>query len=99
MLNIPRTKNEESNHVPLNDAALAALRAVHQRGEARERVFQSARTGAPLENGRHWFEDAVWQTGLPGTFVGTTCGIPCESAAAERGLRSKTLLIFSGIRV
>jgi integrase len=59
MLNIPRTKNEEPNHVPLNDAAVAALRVVHDRGEARGRVFQSARTGEPLENGRHWFEDAV----------------------------------------
>jgi integrase len=59
MLNIPRTKNEEPNHVPLNDAAVAALRVVHDRGEARGRVFQSARTGEPLENGRHWFEDAA----------------------------------------
>jgi integrase len=59
MLNIPRTKNEEPNHVPLNDAAVAALRVVHERGEGRGRVFQSARTGEPLENGRHWFEDAV----------------------------------------
>jgi integrase len=64
MLNIPRTKNEEPNHVPLNDAALAALRVVHDQGEARGRVFQSARTGAPLENGRHWFEDAVREAGI-----------------------------------
>jgi integrase len=59
MLSIPRTKNEEPLHVPLNDAAVAALRVVYDRGEARGRVFQSARTGEPLENGRHWFEDAV----------------------------------------
>jgi integrase len=59
MLNIPRTKNEEPNHVPLNDPAVAALRVVHDRGEARGRVFQPVRTGEPLENGRHWFEDAV----------------------------------------
>ena len=25
----------------------------------RGRVFQSAKTGEPLENGRHWFDDAV----------------------------------------
>ena len=59
MLSIPRTKNEEPIHVPLNDAAVAALRVVHDRGEARGRVFQSAKTGEPLENGRHWFDDAV----------------------------------------
>ena len=59
MLNVPRTKNEESIHVPLNDAAVAALRVVHNRGEGRGRVFQSVKTGEPLENGRHWFDNAV----------------------------------------
>ena len=44
MLNIPRTKNEEPIHIPLNDAAVAALRAVHDRGDGRGRVFQSAKT-------------------------------------------------------
>ena len=64
MLNIPRTKNEEPIHVPLNDAAVAALRAVHDRGEGRGRVFQSAKTGEPLENARHWFDDAVIEAGI-----------------------------------
>jgi len=64
MLNIPRTKNEEPIHVPLNDAAVAALRVVPDRGDARGRVFQSVKTGEPLENGRHWFDDAVLQAGI-----------------------------------
>ena len=64
MLNIPRTKNEEPLHVPLNDAAVAALRVVHDRGDGRGRVFQSAKTGEPLENGRHWFDDAVMKAGI-----------------------------------
>ena len=64
MLNIPRTKNEEPVHVPLNDAAVAALRVVYARGDRRGRVFQSAKTGEPLENGRHWFDDAVIQSGI-----------------------------------
>ncbi len=59
MLNIPRTKNEEPLHVPLNDVAIAALKLVHGRGRRRGRVFQSAKTGEPLQNGRHWFDDAV----------------------------------------
>jgi integrase len=59
MLNIPRTKNEEPLHVPLNDNAIAALRVLEDRGDGRGRVFQSAKTGEPLENGRHWFDDAV----------------------------------------
>jgi integrase len=61
MLNIPRTKNEEPIHVPLNDAAMASLRVVHDRGGGRGRVFQSAKTGEPLENGRHWFDKAVME--------------------------------------
>ena len=32
---------------------------MRNRGEASGRLFQSAKTGAPLENGRHWFADAV----------------------------------------
>ena len=64
MLNIPRTKNEEPIHVPLNDSAVAALRVVHDRGDGRGRVFQSAKTGEPLENGRHWFDEAVVEAGI-----------------------------------
>ncbi len=59
MLDIPRTKNEEAIHVPLNDAAIGALKVVHARGGGNGRVFQSEKTGEPLENGRHWFDDAV----------------------------------------
>jgi integrase len=59
MLNVPRTKNEEPIHVPLNDSAVAALMVVHTRGEGKGRVSQWAKTGEPLENGRHWFDDAV----------------------------------------
>src|SRR5208282_6799712 len=59
MLKIPRTKNEEPIQVPLNEAAVAALRVEHDRGERRGRVFQPARKGEPLENGRHWFDEAV----------------------------------------
>jgi len=64
MLNIPRTKNEEPVHVPLNDAAVAALRVVHARGDGKGRVFQSEKTGEPLENGRHWFDDAAIEAGI-----------------------------------
>ena len=59
MLNIPRTKNEQPIHVPLNEAAVAALRVVHDRGDGKGHVFQSEKTGEPLENGRHWFDDAM----------------------------------------
>jgi integrase len=65
MLNIPQTKNEEPVHVPLlNDAAMAALRVVCAQGDGRGRVFRSAKTGEPLENGRHWFDDALLEAGI-----------------------------------
>jgi integrase len=64
MLNIPRTKNEEPLHVPLNDNAIGALRESEDRGDGRGRVFQSAKTGEPLENGRHWFDDALLEAGI-----------------------------------
>jgi site-specific recombinase XerD len=32
---------------------------VHARADGKRRVFQSAKTGEPLENGRHWLDDAV----------------------------------------
>jgi site-specific recombinase XerD len=76
MLNIPTSKNGEALHIPLNNAALAALKHVHQpdlkdssadirrRGEKIVRVFQSEKTGEPLANSRHWFEKAVIQAGI-----------------------------------
>jgi len=64
MLNIPRTKNEEPLHVPINDAALAALKVVREGGDGKGRVFQSERTGEPLEDGRHWFDDALVEAGI-----------------------------------
>jgi integrase len=59
MLNISRTKNDEAMHVPLNDAAVAALKAVFELGDGRGPVFRSSKTGEALENARHWFDDAV----------------------------------------
>jgi len=58
-LHIPRTKNEELLHVPLNDAAISALKTVLKSGDGKGRVFTSVKTGEPLEHGRHWFDDAV----------------------------------------
>ena len=58
-LHIPRTKNEEPLHVPLNDTAMRALTTVFEIGDGNGRVFTSVKTGEPLRNGRHWFDDAV----------------------------------------
>ena len=63
-LHIPRTKNEEPLHVPLNDAAISALKTVFKKGDGKGRVFTSSKTGDPLENGRHWFDDATVEAKL-----------------------------------
>jgi integrase len=97
MLNIPRTKNEEPIHVPLNDAAIAALRVVHDRGDGKGRVFHSARTGEPLEKGRHWFDEAEirnfrWHD-LRHTFASRLRmkGAPLEDIADLLGHKSLTM--------
>jgi integrase len=63
-LHIPRTKNEEPLHLPLNDASMGALKVVFEAGDGKGRVFKSKKTGDPLENGRHWFDDAVLEAKL-----------------------------------
>jgi site-specific recombinase XerD len=64
MLNIPTSKNGDALHIPLNNAAIAALKTVYQRGEKAGHVFQSEKTGKPLANSRHWFEDALQKSGV-----------------------------------
>jgi integrase len=64
MLNIPISKNGERLHIPLNNAAMAALRAVYQRGQKSGRIFRSEKTGEPLDNWRHWIGKAVKKAGL-----------------------------------
>lgn len=60
-LHIPNTeiKNGEPLHVPLNPPAMAALKLVFEAGGGKGRVFKSRKTGDPLKNGRHWFDDAI----------------------------------------
>jgi integrase len=66
MLHIPRTKNEEPLHFPLNETALAALRVVRSRDVDNGRVFLSERTGLPLQHPRHWFDPALEEAKISG---------------------------------
>jgi site-specific recombinase XerD len=58
VLTIPRSKNGETRHVPLNRAALAALTALRNRGDATGPVICNLQ-GEPLAGPRYWFEPAV----------------------------------------
>jgi integrase len=64
VLNIPRTKNDESIHLPLNDGALMVLRKLKACPSAADRVFISQETGKPLNCPKHWFTDAVRLAGI-----------------------------------
>jgi integrase len=64
VLHIPRTKNEEPIHLPLNDAALAILRKLKGASKQKERVFISEETRKPLNCPKHWFTEAVRLAGV-----------------------------------
>lgn len=55
---VPRSKNGETRHVPLNDAALAALRLAESYKNGSPYIFLSS-GGARLYSPRFWFDAAV----------------------------------------
>jgi site-specific recombinase XerD len=58
VLTIPRSKNGETRHVPLNSAAIAALEAFRTRGDGTGSVIRNL-NGEPLASSRYWFEPAL----------------------------------------
>lgn len=58
VLTIPRPKNGEMRHVPLNRPALAALAELQKRGDGIGPVIRNAEGGA-LSSPRYWFEPAI----------------------------------------
>jgi site-specific recombinase XerD len=57
-LTVPRTKNGETRHLPLNDAAIYALRSLHASKNDTPYVFLAS-DGTRLCSPRFWFEAAV----------------------------------------
>ena len=58
VLTIPRSKNGEMRHVPINSTALAALDDLRKRGDGTGPVIRNLE-GEPLAGPRHWFEPAI----------------------------------------
>jgi site-specific recombinase XerD len=58
VLTIPRSKNGETRHVPLNSTALAALVELRKRGDGTGPVIRNLQ-GEPLAGPRYWFEPAI----------------------------------------
>src|ERR1019366_8423347 len=58
VLTVPRSKNGEVRHVPLNSPALAALAELRKRGDGTGPVIRNPQ-GEPLAGPRHWFEPPI----------------------------------------
>jgi len=58
VLTIPRSKNGETRHLPLNATALSALAELRKRGEGTGSVVCNLE-GEPLAGPRYWFEPAL----------------------------------------
>lgn len=58
VLTIPRSKNGEKRHVPLNATALSALAELRNRSDGTGPVVQNL-DGEPLASPRYWFEPAL----------------------------------------
>jgi site-specific recombinase XerD len=63
-LTIPLSKNGETRHVPLNEAALAALEVAKSQRNGQPWVFLNC-FGQRLVNPRVWFEQAIKDAGIP----------------------------------
>jgi site-specific recombinase XerD len=58
VLTVPRAKNGEMRHAPLNGPALAALAQLRERGNGTGPVIRNAE-GGPLSSPLYWFEPAI----------------------------------------
>ena len=65
VLTIPRSKNVETRHVPINSVALNALLELHKRGDGIGPVIRNLQ-GSRLSDPRHWFEPALCVAGIRG---------------------------------
>jgi site-specific recombinase XerD len=59
ILTIPRSKNGEMRHIPMNRILMTALQSAFACSAGTGPVFVSERGGKPLKKARHWFERAV----------------------------------------
>ncbi len=64
ILTIPRTKNGDTRHIPLNQKALSAFRQLRKDGPGTEWVFVNSE-GNQLRNQRDWFDRVLENTKLP----------------------------------
>src|SRR5262249_48613911 len=61
ILTVPQSKNGETRHIPLNDSAIAALRALETYKNGDPNVFLNS-DGTRLHSPRFWFDEAIEQS-------------------------------------
>jgi integrase len=67
VLDVPRTKNDEPVHTPLNANALAALRTLPSWAEKKGPIFRSQRhPNRPVLSNDHWFKPALRDAAIVG---------------------------------
>lgn len=65
VLDVPRTKNDEAVHVPLNSDVLAALRSLPSWQERKGPIFRNLRhPEKPVLSNDHWFKPALKAAGI-----------------------------------
>jgi integrase len=63
LITIPKSKNGNTRHVPLNSIALAAFQELFARSSGQGQVFVNMQ-GAPLKGYKHWFDPALREAGI-----------------------------------
>jgi integrase len=65
VLDLPRTKNDEPVHVPLNSEAVAALRSLASWQERKGPIFRNLKhPGKAVLSNDHWFKPALKKAGI-----------------------------------
>jgi integrase len=63
LVTIPRSKNGNTRHIPLNSVALSAFQELFGRSSGKGRVFVNI-NGEPLHGYKHWFGPAIREAGI-----------------------------------
>ncbi|MGA2744968.1 MAG: site-specific integrase [Candidatus Sulfotelmatobacter sp.] len=63
LITIPKSKNGNTRHIPLNSVALASFQVLFKRSSGEGRVFVSIHA-EPLKGYKHWFDRAAKEAGV-----------------------------------
>jgi integrase len=102
VLDLPRTKNDDPVHVPLNADALAAIRSLRSWEERKGPIFRNLnKPGRAVLSNDHWFKPALKAAGVTGykwhdnrhTFASWLVqdGVPLDRVSKLLGHKSLTM--------